>query len=173
MSISPDPPAQQTAAAQPPDGSPAPRSRTIAHLMDNAIAVPGTKLRFGIDPILGLVPGIGDVLGAGFGLAILYDAARCKVRRWTQVRIALNVLINGVFGAIPVVGDLFSLSFKSNARNYNLLASDLAERGIEFSAKELEQPGFPWFAASLIGLVLLVMGALGLGLIWLLQRLFS
>ncbi len=141
--------------------------------MDNAIAVPGTQLRFGIDPILGLLPGIGDVLGAGFGFAILYDAARCKVRRWTQFRIALNVLINAVFGAIPVLGDLFSLSFKSNARNYKLLASDLAEQGVEFSASDLEEPGFPWFAASLIGLVLLVMGLVGLGLIWLLRQLFS
>ena len=140
--------------------------------MDNAISVPGTGFRIGIDPILGLVPGIGDVLGAGFGFAILYDAARCKVSRWTQFRIALNVLINAVFGAIPVAGDLFSLSFKSNARNYNLLAGDLAEQGVEFGAADLEDPGFPWFAAGLIGLVLLVIGLVAGGVIWLLQRLF-
>jgi hypothetical protein len=95
------------------------------------------------------------------------------VRRSTQLRITLNVLANAVFGAIPIVGDLFSLSFKSNARNYNQLATDLAEQGLEFRAADLERPGFPWFAASLIGLVLLVMGLAGLGLVWLLRRLIA
>ena len=101
----------------------APRSRVIAQLMDNALPVPGTNFRVGIDPLLGLIPVIGDIISAGFGFTILYDAARCRVSRWTQLRIALNVLANAIFGAIPVFGDLFSLSFKSNVRNYNLLLS--------------------------------------------------
>ena len=124
--------------------------------MDNALRIPGTGFRVGIDPVLGLIPGVGDLLSASLGFVILYDAARCKVRRRTQAKVALNVLINAVFGAIPVAGDLFSLSFKSNARNYSLLVGDLAEQGLEFRPADLERPGFPWFAASLIGLVLLV-----------------
>ena len=69
--------------------------------MDNALRIPGTGFRVGIDPVLGLIPGVGDLLSASLGFVILYDAARCKVRRRTQAKVALNVLINAVFGAIP------------------------------------------------------------------------
>ena len=151
----------------------APRSRMIAQLMDNALRVPGTEYRVGIDPLLGLIPGIGDITSACFGIVILYDAARCKVKRWTQFRIALNILANAIFGAIPVVGDLFSLSFKSNARNYSLLTSDLAKNGMKFTAEEIEEPGFSWFAMGLIGLILVVVLSVGASLVYLLAKLLG
>ena len=170
-------PLPETLSAPAPSGaeesdSPAPRSRAIAHLMDNSIRVPGTEMRIGIDPLLGFLPGIGDAISACFGFAILYDAARCRVSRWTQIKIALNVLANAVFGAIPIIGDLFSASFKSNARNYNLLARDLSDRGEAFEGKVPEAPGFPWFAAALIGAVLLVLVALVAGVALLVAKLF-
>lgn len=156
----------------PDDDSPAPRSRAIAQLMDNAFRVPGTQMRIGVDPILGFLPGIGDAISACFGFAILFDAARCRVSRWTQLKIATNVLINAAFGAIPIVGDLFSASFKSNARNYNLLARDLSERGEAFAGAVPEQPGFPWFAATLIGAVLLLFALVAVGIFLVVRQLF-
>ena len=142
----------------------------IAYLLDESIRIPGTQRRIGIDPILGFIPGVGDALGAAFGFVVLYDAARCRVSRFTQFRIAMNVLVNAVFGAIPILGDIFSATFKSNARNYRLLASDLSEKQGGFSDKEIAGMGVPWFAIGLIASVLLTILLLIAGVLWLVGK---
>lgn len=96
-------------------------SAFVAKLMDNIFVVPGTQIRFGIDPLIGLIPGFGDTAGAFVSAVLILQSAQRGVPKIVLLRMALNVLINSALGAIPVVGDLFSVYFKSNARNYELL----------------------------------------------------
>jgi hypothetical protein len=98
-----------------------PLFRWLALIMDNFLPVPGTKLRFGLDPIIGLLPGIGDVTSAIISAVAFVHAARCGVPKILLARLAMNILINELVGIIPGLGDAFSFWFKSNVRNYELL----------------------------------------------------
>jgi hypothetical protein len=95
--------------------------RWLAVVMDNFLRFPGTKLRFGVDPIIGLFPGIGDAASAIISTLALVYAARYRLPKILLVRMALNILINELVGIIPVLGDAFSFWFKSNVRNYELV----------------------------------------------------
>src|SRR5438034_2043435 len=95
--------------------------RWLALIMDGFLRVPGTKLRFGLDPIIGLLPGIGDVASAIISAVALIHAARCGLPKILLARMAMNILINELVGIIPGLGDAFSFWFKSNVRNYELL----------------------------------------------------
>lgn len=99
--------------------------RTLARLLDSAIPVPGTKYRFGIDAIIGLVPGIGDAISAMFSMFIVFQAARLGVSRATLARMLGNVALDTVVGGVPLLGDLFDAGWKSNNRNIALLESHL------------------------------------------------
>jgi hypothetical protein len=107
----------------------APELEMLSHLMDNAFQVPGTNIRFGLDPILGLVPGIGDFASMLVSALILASAVRYGVPRITLIRMALNTGLDFVVGAIPVVGDAFDVWFKSNQRNLELLQRRAAAYG--------------------------------------------
>ena len=96
-------------------------SRLIALILDDLIPIPGTKYRIGLDPIIGLIPGFGDASATAFGSVILIRAMQVGVPRVVLVRMAVNMLINGLVGAFPGVGDVFSAWFKSNRRNHQLL----------------------------------------------------
>jgi len=91
----------------------------LAWLMDNSIRLPG-GYTIGIDPIVGLIPGIGDLLGGLVSAAIIVQAHRAGVPRLTVLRMLANVGIDTALGALPVVGDFFDFAFKSNARNIAL-----------------------------------------------------
>ena len=93
----------------------------LARILDTAVQIPGTGIRIGLDPLLGLLPGIGDALASLIGSAILLMASQLKVPKIVMLRMSVNLLLNGMIGAIPVVGDFFSIWFKSNARNAELL----------------------------------------------------
>jgi hypothetical protein len=93
----------------------------LAKMLDTTVKIPGTLLYLGLDPLLGLVPGIGDALANLLGLLILGVATRLQVPRIVLVRMSLNLLINGAVGAVPIAGDLFSVWFRSHARNARLL----------------------------------------------------
>ncbi|PYL71264.1 MAG: DUF4112 domain-containing protein [Verrucomicrobia bacterium] len=95
--------------------------RWLALIMDEFLRFPGTKIRFGLDPIIGLLPGIGDVASAIISAVALVHAARCGVPKILLARMAMNILVNEVVGIIPGLGDAFSFWFKSNVRNYELL----------------------------------------------------
>ena len=98
-----------------------PLFRWLALIMDNLLRLPGTRFRFGLDPILGLLPGLGDTGSTIISALALVAAARRGLPKILLVRMSLNILINEAVGIIPVVGDAFSFWFKSNARNYELL----------------------------------------------------
>ena len=95
--------------------------RRWSRLMDSAWRVPGTRLRVGWDPIVGLVPGLGDVATASFSALVLVRALRLGVPRVVLIRIVLNILIDLVAGAVPLVGDLFDVAWQSNTMNVALL----------------------------------------------------
>ena len=103
-----------------------PLFRWIALLMDDLIRVPGTQFRFGIDPLLGLIPGLGDTGAALVSALALIQAARNGLPKIILARMAVNILLNEIIGIVPGIGDAFSFWFKSNARNHALLKRHLA-----------------------------------------------
>lgn len=104
------------------------RIEKLAHLFDAQFALPGTKIRFGWDGLIGLVPGIGDTLTMLPQLYLIFEALRLKLGTPTILKMLLNVLIDWLIGTIPVVGDLFDVAFKSNLRNAKLVAAAIREK---------------------------------------------
>jgi hypothetical protein len=90
-------------------------------LLDSAFRVPGTRLTFGLDPLLGLVPGLGDLATPLFAALLLVHAVRLRIPRVVQVRMLINAVIDFGIGSIPVLGDLFDFGWKANVRNLALL----------------------------------------------------
>ena len=103
------------------------RLRKLQHLLDNAFRVPGTSLRFGWDPIIGVVPWVGDVLAALMTCAIVVQAHHMSVPRVVQVRMLLNTAIDLIAGSLPVVGDVADVFWKANAKNFLLLERHAAQ----------------------------------------------
>jgi hypothetical protein len=100
----------------------------LAWLLDNSIPVPGTGgRRFGIDAIIGIVPGIGDVVSGVVGLLVVWRGSRMGLPRIVVARMLLNALLDIAIGAIPVIGDAFDLWFKASTRNLALMRRDLEE----------------------------------------------
>lgn len=95
--------------------------RLLAKLMDSAFEIPGLRMRIGLDAILGLLPGVGDLASSLVSLYILQTANRRGVSRPILARMALNVLIDWLVGSIPLAGDVFDVFWKSNQKNVNLL----------------------------------------------------
>ena len=89
--------------------------------LDDGLVVPGTNYRFGFDAILGLLPVAGDAVTAASAISLFYLALQRGVPRVVLARMALNVALAAVIGAIPILGDLFDLAFKANRRNLRLL----------------------------------------------------
>lgn len=97
------------------------RLDALASLMDSAIVVPGTNIRLGADAIVGLIPGIGDLVTAGVSCLIILEARRMGAPAHVVARMIGNVAIDGLVGTIPVLGDLFDVAFRANLRNMRLL----------------------------------------------------
>lgn len=98
-----------------------PAVEALVEVMDQRFRVPGTSWRFGLDALIGLVPGIGDFVGAAIGAVLVVEALRLRVA-WSVVgRMLFNLWIDGAIGAVPVVGDLWDFYFKANRRNLRLL----------------------------------------------------
>lgn len=97
------------------------QTERLARLLDSQFRVPGTSLRFGIDGVLGLVPGVGDAAGLALSSAVIVQAVRLGARGATVARMVLNVAIDTVFGSIPLLGSVFDFAFKANNRNVALL----------------------------------------------------
>lgn len=102
----------------------------LANWLDTRWRIPGLGLRFGLDSVIGLVPGVGDTLTGALGLYIVARAHQCGASKLLLARMGWNVLVDSVLGAIPLVGDLFDVAHKSNAKNVRLLLRDLERRGL-------------------------------------------
>jgi hypothetical protein len=90
-------------------------------MLDSAMLVPGTSIRFGLDPILGLIPGLGDLVSPLFTIGILWQARDLGIPKIVQLRMIFNVAIDALIGVVPVVGDLFDVAWKANDMNMALL----------------------------------------------------
>ncbi len=97
----------------------------LSHLLDDFIRIPGTPIRFGLDGIVGFIPGIGDIVGGLASSIIILAAWMRGTPRVTVARMVLNVAIETVVGAVPLVGNLFDIGWRANRRNYALLTQSL------------------------------------------------
>ena len=121
--------------------------RHAARLLDSAYQVPGTSYRFGLDPIVGLVPGLGDLISPLFTIALLWQSHDLRLPRIVQLRMLFNVVIDTVIGIVPVAGDLFDFAWKANDMNMALLDRHAYE----------ERPAAAGDWAFVVGLTLLLL----------------
>jgi len=98
-------------------------------LLDSRFRVPGTKVRFGIDPLIGLVPVAGDFIGLLIGFYIVIALASLELSAWTRFRMVFNVVADFLVGSVPVVGDVLDVFFRSNRKNIALAKRALKKRG--------------------------------------------
>jgi hypothetical protein len=134
------------------------RLRRLARLYDAGIRVPGTRFEVGLDPLFGLVPGIGDAVGAGVATYIVFEAARCGVPWSVLLRMLLNVGVDALVGAFPLAGDLFDAAWKANLKNVDLLERHLADPlGTRHASRRL-------LVAVVVALLLVFVGAVALAL---------
>ena len=128
------------------------RARAFAKLLDSAARIPGTSIRFGLDPVLGLVPVVGDLAGAALSGYIVLLGVRQGAPRAVVLRMLGNVAIDTIVSSVPMIGDAFDVGWKSNMRNVALLE------------RHLEQPAATHAASRMaIGLVVLLLALLAVG----------
>ncbi len=135
-------------------------------LLDSAFRVPGTSLTFGLDPLFGLIPVLGDLAAPLFTGLLLLHAVRLRIPKIVQLRMLMNAAIDFAIGIIPVVGDLFDFGWKANVRNLALLERHAAP-GSRASAAD-----WAFVVGVLIALVLAAIAPLLL-LVWLIARFSS
>jgi len=129
------------------------RLRRIGWLLDSSIPIPGTRLTLGLDSIVGLVPGLGDLIGGFLSLYIIVESARLGVPRGVLARMGWNVAVDTLVGEVPILGDLFDIGFKANIRNLALLDGYLAR------PVEVRRASQRFVALLVVGLLLLSAGA--------------
>jgi hypothetical protein len=141
-------------------------AKFLAEWLDQRFTIPGTSIRIGLDPILGLIPGIGDMIANLAGSAIILIAAQYRLPKIVLLRMGLNVALNAMIGAIPVFGDIFSIWFRSNVKNAHLL-----ER---YAGTEDRVSNFgTWiFVIAVIGGIILLLIAILVVTVWVLKRLW-
>lgn len=130
----------------------------LARLLDNSIRLPG-NLRIGLDGLIGLIPGVGDAIGAMLGFYIVSRASALGVPKPVLGRMLLNVGVDALVGAVPVFGDLFDFGYKANARNIRLMRRAMADRKRERRASSVLLGGL------LLGAVLFIALVVALGIL--------
>lgn len=134
---------------------------TLAKTMDSRFRVPGTEIRFGVDAILGLIPGVGDLSTFAISSYMLWIMARNGASGFVMARMVLNVLIDTLIGSIPVIGDLFDIAFKANTRNMKLMHEHYLEGRHNGSAWKVILP------------VVLLLFLFIAGIVWLVYKLLA
>ena len=108
----------------------------LAQILDTAFSIPGTRFRIGLDGLLGLIPGVGDTIGAAFSAYIVLEAARLGAPKGILLRMIGNVAVETVVGIVPILGDIFDIAWKANVRNMALLR----EHRLEVSRRDERSP---------------------------------
>jgi len=142
-------------------------AKFLADLLDQRFTIPGTSIRIGLDPIVSLIPGIGDLLANLTGSLILLIAAQLGVPKIALARMGINVGINTILGAVPIFGDIISIWYRSNVRNVELL-----ERYLARQSKRVELSDWLFVIGLIVGLLVL-MGGLVVVAIWLFKQLWN
>jgi hypothetical protein len=138
----------------------------VAALLDDIFRIPGTQIRFGLDALIGWVPGIGDAMAAIASFLIVFAGWRRGVQAVTLVRMIANVVLETAVGAIPVAGDIFHVFWKSNRRNYRLLIRERAQPG--------ENARQDWMFLAIISFAAIAAAVIPIAiLIWILRPLFN
>ena len=127
----------------------------VTHLLDELVGVPGTPIKVGLDPVIGLIPVVGDAVAAGVGAWVIAEAARFGVPRVVLGRMILNLLVDLGIGAIPLLGDLYDFVFHSNTRNLELFR----RHALDPEASTRGERAF------FLGLLLVIAGVLWLGFV--------
>jgi uncharacterized protein DUF4112 len=142
--------------------------RRFAFFMDEAFRVPGTRIRVGLDALLGLLPGVGDIIGALLSTWIIAGALRHRVPAWTIGRMVMNIVIDLVGGAVPLAGDVFDFLYEENMMNMRLLEAHRDRRRPPRSTKSIALTLFAIVAfvlalavAVVVGVVLLAFHLIG------------
>lgn len=130
-----------------------PELEWLSRLMDNMFVIPGLGWRFGLDPLLGLIPGVGDVMTSLVSVYILSAAVRYQVPRVIVLRMTLNIVIDYLGGAVPLVGDVFDVWWKSNQKNIELLKQSIDASG----AQRRRGRAGDWLFVGAIGLALIIL----------------
>jgi Domain of unknown function (DUF4112) len=126
------------------------RIRQLSNLLDNALPIPGTNYRIGLDPILGLVPGGGDLITMLFSAYMIITAAQMGIPQEKLVMMVSNIIIDTFAGSVPVVGDLFDVAWKSNMKNLELLENHLGSPQTTTTVNW-------WFVGGILAGLLLIM----------------
>ncbi|MDX2144050.1 MAG: DUF4112 domain-containing protein [Rhodospirillaceae bacterium] len=105
------------------------RLAALSRLLDHAFRIPGTDIRFGLDAVLGLLPGIGDVLTNLISAYLVIEARRLGLPRWDMARMIGNIVVDAGVSAVPVAGDIFDIFWRANDRNMSILREHLERRG--------------------------------------------
>ncbi|MBW4508137.1 MAG: DUF4112 domain-containing protein [Scytonematopsis contorta HA4267-MV1] len=124
------------------------RLRQLARVLDKAVVIPGTQVGIGLDPIMGLIPGGGDFLGVMFSSYIVLEAARLGAPQATLGRMVFNIIIDGLVGAVPIIGDFFDFAWTANTNNIKLL-----EEYLKFPSQRSSADG--WFIFGVLAVLLL------------------
>lgn len=140
------------------DGPSVRELETIARWMDSVFEIPGVGLKFGLDSILGLVPGLGDTVTSVVSLYILKAAHRHGVSRVTMTRMTANILMDYVIGSVPVLGDLFDVYWKANQANVKLLRQHIDAN--PSAAKTLRKSDWLFFAGLTAVVLVFLVGSL-------------
>ncbi len=151
-------PAESRADGGPEPADPLARIRRVTRVMDDAVEIPFLGLRVGLDALIGLIPGVGDVAGAAVGGWIVVTAARLGASGGVLIRMLANAGVDALVGAVPVLGDVFDLAFRANRRNLRLLEAHVQDpAGTHLASRRLIGSAVAGVIALLVGLVL-VMG---------------
>jgi Domain of unknown function (DUF4112) len=101
------------------------RVEAMEKLLERSFVIPGTKIPFGLDSVIGLVPVLGDVVTAAMGAYMVWEARNLGMSKWQLIRMTANVGVDTALGAIPLVGDAFDLVFRSNSKNLRIIKKHL------------------------------------------------
>jgi uncharacterized protein DUF4112 len=129
-----------------------PLFKWLAIIMDGLLRLPGTKFRFGLNPLIDFVPGIGDISAAFVSTSVLVYAVTRGLPKILLARMALNILINELVGIVPVLGSAFAFWFRANKRNYDLL-----QRHIELPTRSRKSDWI--FVGVVLGLIFVIICA--------------
>ncbi len=135
------------------------RIRRVTHLLDDLVPVPGTGQKVGLDPVIGLIPVVGDVTAAAVGGWVILEAARFGIPRWALGRMIVNLIVDLAIGLIPLIGDLFDIVSRSNSANLDIFRRHALDPDATTAGHQ----------AFFAGLVLLLVGLIWLT-VWLAAR---